>query len=77
MGNVMIALDEEHELALRRLAQEQGSKKGALSNVVERALDKLVAEHRKKLIKERLKKRLTDGISFTYKMYQKRSEIYD
>lgn len=76
VGNVMIVLDEEYEALLRRLAQEKyGGKKGSLSKVVEEALDKLKSD--KDAVKERLKKRLTEGIDFKYKMYKKRSEIYD
>ncbi|MBU0591755.1 hypothetical protein KKF81_06895 [Candidatus Micrarchaeota archaeon] len=76
MGNVMIVLDDEHEALLRRLAQEKyHGKKGSLSDVVEEALDKLKSD--KDAIKERLKKRLTEGIDFEYEMYKKRSEIYD
>jgi len=76
MGNVMIVLDDEHEALLRELAREKyGGKKGSLSNVVEEALDKLKSD--KDAIKERLKKRLTRGLDFEYKMYKKRSEIYD
>jgi Arc/MetJ-type ribon-helix-helix transcriptional regulator len=76
MGNVMIVLDDEHEALLRELAQEKyGGKKGSLSEVVKEALDKLKSD--RDAIKDRLKKRLTEGIDFDYKMYQKRSEIYD
>lgn len=75
MGNVMISLDEEHEALLRRLAQEKGAKKGSLSEVIREALDKLKNERNS--IKERLKRRLKEGIDFEYKMYQKRDEIYD
>ncbi len=76
MGNVMIALDDEYEKLLRRLAQEKyGGKKGSLSEVVKEALDKLKSD--RDLVKERLKRRLTEGISFKYKMYKKRDEIYD
>lgn len=76
MGNVMIVLDEEYETLLRRLAQEKyGGKKGSLSKVVEEALDKLKSD--RDAIKERLKRRLAKGVDFRYKMYQKRSEIYD
>jgi Arc/MetJ-type ribon-helix-helix transcriptional regulator len=76
MGNVMIALDDEHEKLLRRLAQEKyGGKKGSLSEVVKEALDKLRSD--RDVVKERLKKRLSEGISFEYKMYKNRNEIYD
>ena len=78
MGNVLVSLDDEHERLLRQLAQEKyGSKKGSVSTVVEQALDKFKTEDREKAVKERLKKRLKQGIDFQYKMYQKRSEIYD
>ncbi len=75
MGNVLISLDDEHEAFLRRLAHESGAKKGAIREVVQKALDKLKNE--RSIVKERLKKRLTEGIDFEYKMYQSRDEIYD
>jgi Arc/MetJ-type ribon-helix-helix transcriptional regulator len=76
MGNVMIVLDDEHEALLRELAQERyGGKKGSLSEVVKDALDKLKSD--KDAVKERLKKRLSEGVDFKYEMYKKRSEIYD
>lgn len=77
MGNVMIALDDEHEALLRKLAQEKyGGKKGSLSEVIKEALDNLDVGTREKARKnfiERLKK----GLEFEYKMYKNRSEIYD
>lgn len=76
MGNVMIALDDEYEAYLRKLAQEKyGGKKGALTEVVKEALDKLKSD--KNDVKERLKRRLSEGLAFEYRMYKKRSEIYD
>lgn len=76
MGNVMIALNDEYEQLLRKLAQEKyGGKKGSLTEVVKEALDKLRSDEN--AIKERLKKRLAVGIDFEYKMYQSRNEIYE
>ncbi|MBI5223604.1 hypothetical protein HY990_04225 [Candidatus Micrarchaeota archaeon] len=76
MGTIMISLDEEDEKLLRNLAQERyGGKKGSLSKVVKEALDKLKSDN--DLVKERLKSRILDGLTFEYKMYQNRSEIYD
>ena len=78
MGTVLVSLDEDHEALLRQLAQEKyGSKKGSVSAVVEEALDSIKKDDQKFLAKERLKKRLKQGLDFRYKMYQKRSEIYD
>lgn len=72
----MIVLDDEHETLLRELAQEKyGGKKGSLSEVVKEALEKLKSD--KDAVKERLKKRLSKGLAFEYKMYKNRSEIYD
>ena len=77
MGNMMIALDEEYEELLRRLAQEKyGGKKGSLTEVVQDALDKMKEDDREKSIEE-LTKRLKIGLSFKYKMYKNRNEIYD
>ena len=73
----MIALDEEYEELLRRLAQEKyGGKKGSLTEVVQDALDKMKEDDREKSIEE-LTKRLKTGLSFKYKMYKNRNEIYD
>ena len=78
MGNVLISLDEEHEKLLRDLAQEKyQGKKGSISMVVSNALDNAkkdddMVEFEKHI--ERLKKK---GIASGYKMYKKRSEIYD
>lgn len=77
MGNVMIALDDEHEALLRRLAQEHGAKKGSLSLVVRNALDLFATKNKRQTVKERLKKTFSTGLDFQYRMYQKRSEIYD
>jgi len=72
----MISLDDEYENLLRQLAREKyGGKKGSLSEVVQDALSQLKSE--KSIVKERIKKRLTTGLNFKYKMYKKRSEIYD
>lgn len=77
MGNVMIALEDEYEELLRRLAQEKyGGKKGSLTEIVQDALDKMKEEDRKKSV-ETLVKRLKTGLNFKYKMYKTRSEIYD
>ena len=77
MGNMMIGLDEEYEELLRRLAQEKyGGKKGSLTEVVQDALDKMKEDDREKSIEE-LTKRLKTGLSFKYKMYKNRNEIYD
>ena len=73
----MISLDEEYEALLRRLAQEKyGGKKGSLSEIVQEALDKMKEEDREKEIEE-FGKMLRKGLRFKYKMYEKRSEIYD
>ena len=78
MGNVLVSLDEKHESTLRQLAQEKyGSKKGSVSAVVQEAIDTIKTENQIQFAKELLKKRLKEGIEFRYKMYQKRSEIYD
>ena len=83
MGNVLISLDEEHEKLLRKLSQsEHDGKKGSLSAVVGEALEKLfhakLAEKNKEndfdLFIDNLKK---GGLKTKYKMYSKRSEIYD
>ena len=77
MGNVMVALDDEYEALLRRLAQEKyGGKKGSLSGIVQDALDKMKDMNREKELEE-FKKMLKKGLAFEYKMYKNRNEIYD
>jgi hypothetical protein len=76
MGNVLISLNEEDELLLRRLAREKHEgKKGALSEVVSEALKNL--KENKNVSKEAFFVLLDKGIKSNYKMYKKRSEIYD
>ena len=78
MGNVLISLDNEHEKLLRNLAQDKyQGKKGSISLIVSEALDNMkkdddMVEFERHI--ERLKKK---GIARGYKMYKKRSEIYD
>lgn len=77
MANVMVALDDEHEALLRRLAQEKyGGKKGSLTEIVQEALDKMRAEEKQKEITEFIEL-LRKGMKGKYKMYKTRDEIYD
>lgn len=77
MGNVMISLDDEDEMLLRKLAQERyGGKKGSLSTVIQEALHKLKGQDREKDIADFIKM-LKTGLKFKYKMYKNRDEIYD
>lgn len=79
MGNVLISLDEKHEKILRDLAQEKyQGKKGSISLVVSEALDNAKKDDDMvefEAMINRLKK--GDGLAKGYKMYKKRSEIYD
>ncbi len=80
MGNVLVSLDDEHEAVLRRLAQEKyGSKKGAVSNVVQDALDKTKDISEKEQAKKRLNQLMETGINlgFKGKIYESRDELYD
>jgi hypothetical protein len=77
MGTVLVSLDEKHETLLRELTHERGMKKGAMSFVVQDALDELNKKRSKKIVKERILNWLSKGEKFTYKMYKNRSEIYD
>lgn len=81
MGTVMISLEENMEKLLRNLAQEMyGGKKGAISAVVEHALEEIAvknkrlraARHQIALMKTGFNLGLKDK-----KIYSKRSEIYD
>lgn len=77
MGNVMIALDDEYEGLLRKLAQEKyGGKKGSLTEIVQEALSKLREIDRQQELSD-FAEMLKKGLKFKYKMYTKRSEIYD
>lgn len=77
MGNVMIALDDEYENLLRRLAQERhGGKKGSLSEVVKEALANL-GDEKREVQRQEFIERLRKGFDFKYRMYRQRSEIYD
>jgi len=77
MGNVMIALDDENEAFLRRLAQEKyGGKKGSLTEIIKEALNKMKDDEREEERKAFIN-RLKKGLDFKYKMYKSRAEIYD
>lgn len=77
MGNVYISLDDEDEAKLRKLAQEKyGGKKGSLSEAVSEAIENM-GKRSKDELKEEFFKKLEEGVSFSYKMYKKRAEIYE
>lgn len=77
MGNVMIALDDEHEELLRKLAQEkQGGKKGSLTTVVQNALEQAKRSDDETFRVEFIEF-LREGVKGKYKMYKHRSELYD
>ncbi len=77
MGNVYISLDDEDEAKLRKLAQEKyGGKKGSLSEAVSEAIENMEKQSKDEL-KDEFFRKLEEGISFKYKMYQRRAEIYD
>jgi protein-tyrosine phosphatase len=79
MGNVLISLDDEHEKLLRNLSQkEHQGKKGSISLVVTDALDQYAKEKERLEKVHKLMSRLRKGgLAGDYKMYKKRSEIYD
>lgn len=79
MGNVIIAMDEETEQIMRRLAKRKyGGKKGSLSKVVSEALHKYDQEdERKKEIDDFIKNYGGKIDTGGYKMYKNRDEIYD
>lgn len=78
MGNVMLSIDEETEKLLRRLAHVRyGGKKGAISKVVSEALQKYDGDDENEKLRKRFFARMQKGLSFEYKMYGHRSEIYD
>lgn len=79
MGNVIIAMDEETEKIMRRLAKRKyGGKKGSLSKVVSEALHKYNSQDkREKEIDEFIDNYAGKFDSGGYKMYRHRDEIYD
>ena len=81
MGNVLVSLDSEKELLLRRFAKElYSNKKGSISMVVSRSLDELAKKDRKlRAAKHQLalmKKGFSLGLK-NKKAYEERGEIYD
>lgn len=83
MADMLISLDNERERKVRELAQEmhQG-KKGALTETIEEAIDKLYEEaahrQRKKASLERLMRILEKGYPLGNKEpYKNRSELYE
>lgn len=80
MGNVYISLDDEHEAFLRRLAQEKyESKKGAISEVIQNALDMLRENEKKEIAKKQFRETIEKGINlgFKGKVYISRDELYE
>ncbi len=80
MGNVLIALDDETEKALRCLAKHRhGDKKGALSQTATEAVQKLVKEDEWKKARDELLASMEKGYNFGIKgkVYKNRDEIYD
>ena len=79
MGNVLISLDDEHEAFLRHLAREKGMKKGAISEVVQNALDELKEKEKKELAKKQFRQTIEKGINlgFKGKVSTTRDELYD
>jgi hypothetical protein len=78
MGNVIFALDDDYEKLLRNLAKKKhGGKKGALSKVVSEALRRYNDEDEREVLIDQFFTKMQKGLSFEYKMYKHRSEIYD
>ncbi|MEK6981704.1 MAG: hypothetical protein AABX38_02130 [Candidatus Micrarchaeota archaeon] len=85
MSNVYITLDDKHEKMLRQLAQEKyQSKKGAISEVVQEAIENLkeieFSKKEKNRAKARLLEKLDKGFDFGLKgrkAYNKRNDLYD
>ena len=80
MGNVYVSLDEEHEVLLRRLAQEKyGGKKGSISDVIQEALNELKEKERKSRARKQFLETIDKGINLGFKgnAYESRDEIYD
>ena len=82
MGVVMVSLDERHEALLRQLAtyRYQG-RKGALSKVVESALDREAAEdaHLAKVeaAVAHMRKGFITGVPKDWVAYKSRAELYE
>ncbi len=83
MADVLISLDDKREKKLRELALEMHEgRKGALTETVSDAIDKLYEEvahrQRKKASLDQLISIMEKGYHFgkRYKPYEKRSELY-
>ena len=81
MSNVLISLDSDQELLLRRLAREwYGGKKGALSKVVHFGLGELAKKDHKRMAAQHqialMKKGFDLGLH-KKRAYVQRSDIYD
>ncbi|MBI3588203.1 hypothetical protein HY995_03725 [Candidatus Micrarchaeota archaeon] len=81
MGNVMVSLDERHELLLRTMAREvNGGKKGSLSKVIEAGIDELAKRGKRiRAAKSQIammKKGFNLGLG-DRKIYETRGELYD
>lgn len=81
MGAMMISLDDRHEQLLRQLAiHRYGGRKGALSKVMEAALDREAGEDAHMALVEKAVAEMREGIYSApkgWKPYEHRSELYD
>lgn len=81
MGNVLISLDEKHELMLRRLAKDHYSgKKGSLRTIIEEGIDEVARKDKRRLAVEKMLAHMRKGMSLGLgkrKAYESRDEIYD
>jgi len=78
MGNITIALENEDELKLRRLAKQKfDGKKGSLAKVVSEGINKLNEEEKRTLAREKLLEMMKKGYRMGKMTIKHRSELYD
>lgn len=81
VGHVMISLDEEHEVLLRRLAKERhGGGKGSISAIVEEGVDELAKQEKRERLLKRVVARMKKGFPMGFgnrKIYEYRDELYE
>ena len=78
MGNITIALDDEREKKLRRLAKEKyNGGKGSIAKVLKEGLDKVVAESKRERARKRLIELMEKGFDSGGWLFKKRADLYD
>jgi len=78
LGNVTLALDEDTEKALRRIAKERfHGGKGSMAKVVRLGVEKMKDENSRERAVKRLKEQMDRGFDGGKILYKHRSELYE